>query len=200
MQIIIIKNPLEQFEILDLFSISTSLLGYRFVLTNLGLYIIIITVLSCCISIWITSKSNKLLLHSYGSILSESIYATILGMVKNQIGASNEKYLPIIFTLFIFILFNNLIGMVPYSFTPTSHLELSLILFITPILRNYSNNSTVDNNNISSVKCYENADTMKLNILKENANKAGIYRWTTTTRGGGDGKTKIYIGRFGLYI
>jgi F-type H+-transporting ATPase subunit a len=130
MQIIIIKNPLEQFEILDLFSISTSLLGYRFVLTNLGLYIIIITVLSCCISIWITSeKQRSCLLHSYGSILSESIYATILGMVKNQIGVSNERYLPIIFTLFIFILFNNLIGMVPYSFTPTSHLTLTILFF-----------------------------------------------------------------------
>lgn len=130
MQIIIIKNPLEQFEILDLFSISTSLLGYRFVLTNLGLYIIIITVLSCYISIWIASESNKLLLHSYGSLIQESIYATILQMVKNQIGSSNEKYLPLIFTLFIFILFNNLIGMVPYSFTATSHLVLTLSLSI----------------------------------------------------------------------
>jgi F-type H+-transporting ATPase subunit a len=131
---IIIKNPLEQFEILDLFSISTSLLGYRFVLTNLGLYIIIITFLILIINYWITSESNKLLLHSYGSLIQESIYATILQMVKNQIGSSNEKYLPLIFTLFIFILFNNLIGMVPYSFTPTSHLyQIYLSLFFLVI-------------------------------------------------------------------
>lgn len=120
---IIIKNPLEQFEILDLFSISTSLLGYRFVLTNIGLYILIVTILICTISIWIASENKKLLLHSYGTLIQESIYATILQMVKTQIGSSNERYLPVIFTLFIFILFNNLIGMIPYSFTPTSHLN-----------------------------------------------------------------------------
>ncbi len=127
---IIIKNPLEQFEILDLFSITSSLLGSQFILTNIGLYILIVTFLSCFINIWIASENKKLLLHSHGTFIQESIYATVLGAVKNQIGSFNEKYLPIIFTLFIFILFNNLVGIIPYAFTPTSHLVLTLSLSI----------------------------------------------------------------------
>jgi F-type H+-transporting ATPase subunit a len=52
----------------------------------------------------------------------ESLYATIHSIVINQINAGKGKiYFPFIYTLFIFILINNLIGMVPYSFASTSH-------------------------------------------------------------------------------
>ena len=173
----IIRNPLEQFEILDLFSISTSLIDSKFALTNLGLYIFIVTFLISIINIWIASENKKLLLHSHGTLIQESIYATNLQTVKNQIGSSNEKYLPIIFTLFIFILFNNLIGLIPYSFTPTSHLDNIINLFILfSLLQKEFTDINSFNDNISFIKSYENTDTMKIKILKNNKDKSSIYR------------------------
>jgi F-type H+-transporting ATPase subunit a len=55
--------------------------------------------------------------------------------VKNQINATKgQVYFPFIFTLFVFILINNLIGMVPYSFASTSHFILAFSLSFTVVI------------------------------------------------------------------
>src|SRR5277367_4624605 len=65
----------------------------------------------------------------------ESIYATIHSIVVNQINSKNGQiYFPFIYALFIFILINNLIGMVPYSFASTSHFILTFALSFTVVL------------------------------------------------------------------
>src|SRR5579871_4432826 len=65
----------------------------------------------------------------------ESLYATIHSIVTNQINArSGQIYFPFIYTLFVFILINNLIGMVPYSFASTSHFILTFALSFTVVL------------------------------------------------------------------
>jgi len=117
-----IRNPLEQFEILDLLSIS--ILGnYKISLTNVGLYLAIASLLLIIISTYSVPKS---ILTDKNSLIQESTYDTILSIVKDQIGAGDERYLPFIFSIFVFILFTNLIGLVPYSFTATSQIILAL--------------------------------------------------------------------------
>ena len=65
----------------------------------------------------------------------ESIYSTILSVVVNQInGKRGQAYFPFMYTLFIFILINNLIGMIPYSFASTSHFILTFSLSFTVVL------------------------------------------------------------------
>src|ERR1700704_6097140 len=65
----------------------------------------------------------------------ESLYATIHSIVTNQINpGKGQIYFPFIYTLFIFILVNNLIGMVPYSFASTSHFILTFSLSFTVVL------------------------------------------------------------------
>merc|ERR1712032_1585731 len=63
---------------------------------------------------------------------------TVGQLVYDNLNSDGEKYLPYISTLFVFILFNNLIGLIPYSFTVTSHLivtfTLSLSIFIGVII------------------------------------------------------------------
>jgi len=76
------------------------------------------------------ANNNRKVIANRWTISTEGTYGSILNMVREQIGVSNELYVPFIFTLFNFILFNNLIGMVPYSFTPTSHLALTISLSI----------------------------------------------------------------------
>ena len=67
-------------------------------------------------------------------ILLETTYETIAQLLFDNINLEGEKYFPFISVLFTFILFSNLIGLIPYSFTVTSHLivtfTLSLSIFI----------------------------------------------------------------------
>src|SRR3984885_10840012 len=65
----------------------------------------------------------------------ESLYATVHSIVVNQINSKNGQiYFPFIYALFIFILINNLIGMMPYSFASTSHFVLAFFLSFTVVL------------------------------------------------------------------
>src|SRR5947208_13427278 len=77
---------------------------------------------------------NKIISNNW-SVSQESIYATIHNIVINQINAlKGQIYFPFIYTLFIFILINNLIGMIPYSFASTSHFILTFSISFTIVL------------------------------------------------------------------
>lgn len=127
----LINSPLEQFEITSLLGFSAPLLGYiNFTLTNLGLYSLLILFL--ILSLHIMANNNTKLLPSKWSILLESIFASINSMVREQLG--KEIYLPFIYSTFIFILIANLIGNVPYSYTITSSIIVSIGLSFTLII------------------------------------------------------------------
>jgi len=114
-----IHNPLEQFEINDFAYFQAPLFSaVKVSLTNVGFYLMIVII--TIISIHLLASNNYRLLPSRWSISIESIYCSILDLVKSQIGPTNEIYLPFIFVFFNFVLFNNLVGLVPYSYTPTS--------------------------------------------------------------------------------
>lgn len=59
-----------------------------------------------------------------GILIKESLYDTVNKIVKDQIGIENQIYLPYLYSLFLLILTSNMIGLVPYNFTSTSHLEM----------------------------------------------------------------------------
>jgi F-type H+-transporting ATPase subunit a len=66
--------------------------------------------------------------------LAEVAYEFVYGLVRDQIGHEGKKFFPFVFTLFMFILFGNMLGMLPYAFTFTSHIAvtftLALVVFI----------------------------------------------------------------------
>ena len=127
-------SPLDQFEIRDLISINAPVLGnINLSLTNIGLYLAISGALVLSLNVF-TTNYNKVISNNW-SISQESLYATIHSIVTNQINAvKGQTYFPFIYTLFIFILINNLIGMVPYSFASTSHFILTFSLSFTIVL------------------------------------------------------------------
>lgn len=127
-------SPLLQFEVRNLFNLDIPVLGYfHLFLTNIGLYLIIGAILILFLNILATNYEK--LISNKWSISLESLYATILSIVKNQINSKNgQAYFPFIYTLFIFILINNLIGMIPYSFASTSHFILTFALSFTIVL------------------------------------------------------------------
>ena len=103
-----ILSPLDQFEIRDLFSVNISLLGNsHFSLTNIGLYLLIGTFLIITYSLLATNY-DKVVSNNW-SISQETIYSTVHSIVINQINANKGQiYFPFIYTLFLFILVNNL--------------------------------------------------------------------------------------------
>lgn len=128
-----IASPLDQFEIRDLLNLEILSANMHFSLTNIGLYLVISSIIMITLSI-LSTNYNKLVSNNW-SIAQESLYMTIHGIVTNQINAKNGQiYFPFIYTLFIFILINNLIGMVPYSFASTSHFALTFALSFTIVL------------------------------------------------------------------
>jgi F-type H+-transporting ATPase subunit a len=128
-----VQNPLDQFEIRDLMSLNAPLLfNVNISLTNIGLYI----TLASLVAIFLTSISlNNRLMASKWSLSQECIYATVHSIVINQINTTKgQLYFPFIYVLFIFILVNNLIGMVPYSFAATSHFIVAFSTSFTVVL------------------------------------------------------------------
>ena len=130
----IITSPLDQFEIRNLFSIDTPLLAnINLSITNIGLYMTIAAFVAFYFSILATNHSR--ITPNKWSLSQETLYATIHSIVINQINNRNgQVYFPFMYALFIFILINNLIGMVPYSFASTSHFILTFSLSFTVVL------------------------------------------------------------------
>jgi len=129
-----ISSPLDQFQIRDLLSLDAAVLGNLHIsITNIGLYLVIGAFFILVLNL-LSTNYNKLVGNNW-SISQESLYATIHSIVTSQINPRNgQMYFPFIYALFIFILMNNLIGMVPYSFASTSHFVLTFALSFTVVL------------------------------------------------------------------
>jgi F-type H+-transporting ATPase subunit a len=127
-------NPLEQFEIRDLLSFNAPILGNsNMSITNMILYLTISFFIIILFQI-VTAKA-EILIHNNWGLTKQSLYDTIHGIVTSQINKfSGQIYFPFIYSLFLFILVNNLIGLVPYSFATTSHFVLTFALSFTIVL------------------------------------------------------------------
>jgi F-type H+-transporting ATPase subunit a len=126
-------SPLDQFEIRDLFSFDASFLNLHLALTNIGFYLIVGAFLILTLNVLATNY-NRVISNRW-SISLESLYTTIHSITINQINNNKGQiYFPFIFTLFIFILANNLLGMIPYNFASTSHFILTFSLSFSIVL------------------------------------------------------------------
>ena len=132
-QIDFVFSPINQFEIRDLFSLNANVLGnIHLSITNIGLYLSIGLLLT--LGYHLLAANNKIIPNNW-SISQEAIYATVHSIVINQLNPTKgQLYFPFIYALFIFILVNNLIGLVPYSFASTSHFILTFSMSFTIVL------------------------------------------------------------------
>ena len=129
-----ISSPLDQFSIRNLISIYIPVLNnLNISLTNIGLYLLIAGWATITLNL-IGTNNNKVIMNNW-SLSLETVYATVHSIVVNQINNNKGQiYFPFIYTLFTYILVNNLIGMVPYSFATTSHFILTFSLSFTIVL------------------------------------------------------------------
>jgi ATP synthase subunit 6 len=111
------NSPLEQFEILRIIPIT--IIGYDISITNSALFSLI-AILSMVSIVWMSTHRATIVPNKWQSGV-EIIYEFVLNTVTDNIGKKGLRYFPLVFALFSFILMCNLIGMIPYSFTVTSH-------------------------------------------------------------------------------
>ncbi len=119
-------SPLEQFDVIPL--IFFSLGNYDITFFNIFLpLLLIIFVLYFIESFYINYK----LVPSNIQYLFESIIEFIISIIKNQIGKEGFLFLPFIFTVFIFVLFANLLSVIPFGIALTSHLIVTMWLSLS---------------------------------------------------------------------
>tara|TARA_X000000950_G_scaffold157629_1_gene193286 strand:+ start:10640 stop:11380 length:741 start_codon:yes stop_codon:yes gene_type:complete len=119
-----LASPLSQFEVKTIIPIDA--FGYDISFTNSSLAMLI-TVLLIVLFMYIGSR-NLSVIPSRGQTVLESTYEFIAGMIGDNIGQEGMKYFSFIFSLFLFILIGNLLGMFPYSFTWTSHIIVTFAI------------------------------------------------------------------------
>jgi F-type H+-transporting ATPase subunit a len=123
-------NPLEQFEIKRIIPIHIG--GVDVSYTNSALVMTVGIVLVTALLVLSTRRAQ--LVPTRWQSVSELFYEFVAGMIQETVGKEGMEYFPFIFTLFMFVLAGNLIGMVPYSFTYTSHIivtfAMAAVIFI----------------------------------------------------------------------
>ena len=117
-------SPLAQFEIKQLIPITLS--DYDISYTNSSLAMSL-TVFFILLFLFIGLKKPSIIPGKIQTIVELS-YDFIGSMIQDNIGKEGIRYLPLVFTLFFFILIGNLLGMLPYSFTFTSHIIVTFAL------------------------------------------------------------------------
>ena len=133
-------DPIHQFEIANYGSFD--LFGKHFTFTNSALYMLIGVGLIALLMIWGTRGAA--LIPSRMQTLAEMAYQFVAGMVRSSAGEAGMKFFPMVFCLFMFILVLNLVGLIPYTFTVTSHIiitvSLALIVFFLVIIVGFAKN------------------------------------------------------------
>ncbi len=123
-------SPIEQFQIKPLIPLRIGEFDLSF--TNSSL-VMVIAVGLIVLLLTLSVRRGALVPTRWQSV-TEMLYEFIAGMVRDNVGAAGRRYFPFVFSLFMFILFANMLGMVPYSFTPTSHIivtfTLAMVVFV----------------------------------------------------------------------
>lgn len=118
------ESPLHQFTIERLAEIHVGGLDFSF--TNSSLLMVLSAGLVTLLMV--TATQGATLVPGRLQSLAEMLYDFIANMVQENVGDEGKQYFPFLFTLFMFILFGNLLGLIPYSFTFTSHIVVTFAM------------------------------------------------------------------------
>ena len=118
-------NPMHQFKVYKI-GPEIKLGNFDVSFTNASLFMLI-SALTICLFLYMGSK-NKKIVPGKIQLISEMFYNFISKMISDTAGSKAKPYFPFIFSLFMFVLLCNMIGMLPYSFTVTSHIIVTLVM------------------------------------------------------------------------
>ncbi|MEC7243069.1 MAG: F0F1 ATP synthase subunit A, partial [Pseudomonadota bacterium] len=109
-------SPVEQFAIKVLFALN--LFGFDIQFTNSALFMVLAVLVSAAFLYFAMAPAATVPGRMQG--LAEMLYEFVSDMVRSNVGSEGRPYFPFVFTLFVFVLFSNLLGLIPYSYTTTS--------------------------------------------------------------------------------
>ena len=149
-------SPLEQFLIKRIVDIcvggdwvhndngTVTCSGFDASFTNASLFMLI--AIGLITLFLVLSMRERSLVPTRWQSMAELSYEFIANMIRDNVGSEGKKYFPFIFSLFMFILFCNLLGMIPYTFTVTSHIivtfALALVVFIGVTIIGFARHGT----------------------------------------------------------
>ena len=128
-------DPIHQFEIHKIFSLGT-FGGHEIAFTNSSLYMVIAVLVIALLLVGATS--GRSLVPGRMQSLAELSYEFVATTIRSTAGSEGMKFFPLVFSLFMFILVANIVGLIPYTFTITSHIiitvSLALLVFLTVVV------------------------------------------------------------------
>ncbi|TGS18025.1 F0F1 ATP synthase subunit A [Mesorhizobium sp. M2E.F.Ca.ET.209.01.1.1] len=122
-------DPIHQFQIHPIIPLHIG--GYDVSFTNSSLFMVITIVLASAFLYW--STASRALIPGRLQSVSEMAYEFVGNMLRDAAGKQGMQFFPLVFSLFMFVLVANLIGLFPYFFTVTSHLIVTFTLAILVI-------------------------------------------------------------------
>ena len=119
------NNPMQQFSVHKI-GPEIKIAGIDLSFTNASLFMVISASI-ILLFLFLGSKEKKIIPNKV-QLVAEMFYTFVAKMISDTAGAKAKPFFPFIFSLFMFVLFCNMVGMLPYSFTVTSHIIVTLIM------------------------------------------------------------------------
>jgi F-type H+-transporting ATPase subunit a len=128
-------DPIHQFQIQNLLTFG-HIGGHEIAFTNSALFMLIAIAVIAAITIGATS--SRALVPGRMQSVAEMSYEFVADTLRSSAGSEGMKFFPLVFSLFMFIVTVNVIGIIPYTFTVTSHIiitvSLALVVFLTVVI------------------------------------------------------------------
>ncbi len=132
-------DPIKQFVITPIIPLEVA--GVNLSFTNSSMWMALGAIIA--VSFFMMATGKKAIVPGRMQALSEMTYEFVAGMIRENIGSEGRQYFPLIFTLFIIVLMGNVLGLIPYSFTYTSHIvvtaTLAALVFVTVTVLGFYN-------------------------------------------------------------
>lgn len=125
-------SPLEQFAIQDLTAPLFTIGGHHIAVTNSAIFMMSAVVISS--GLLLAGAGKGAMIPGRIQAMSELFYEFIANMIRDNVGSGGKKFFPFIFTLFIFTLFGNILGMLPYGYTFTSQIAVTFFMAMVVFL------------------------------------------------------------------
>jgi F-type H+-transporting ATPase subunit a len=119
------SSPLDQFKI-KYYTDIPEVFGANINFTNSSMFMVFVVI--AISTFLILSMKKRELVPGRWQSMAELAYELVANTLKENVGDDGRKYFPVVFSLFMFVLFCNLFGMLPYSFTVTSHVSITFAL------------------------------------------------------------------------
>ena len=134
-------DPIHQFNIDNLFTIG-HIGGQPIYFTNSSAYMLVAVAVICLLMIG--GVAGRQLVPGRFQSMAEVSYEFVASMIRSNAGAEGMRFFALVFSLFMFILVSNLVGIIPYTFTVASHIIITatfaLLVFFTVLMYGFYKN------------------------------------------------------------